>query len=132
MKKLHVITPDASCDTCIGSCCAYFTTVGAWGAEIEKIATHLGISKEECYKQYTTGFCGDYGHVLRKDNDGICLLLKDGKCSVESAKPRMCADFKMNGPACREIYCDRNGGMLNKPDNKRGGLDRIQKLLDRY
>jgi hypothetical protein len=140
MRQLKVISPNANCSTCIGSCCAYYTHVMALGEDVQRIAAHFGITFDEAVDKYivkpdfyaklgSDGYRLGSGHI-KTDNDGICVFFDNG-CSLEKIKPSTCANYTMNGKMCRTIYTTKAGEIFSMPSNKNGGVDRLIKLLNR-
>lgn len=80
------------CTGC-GQCCT-----GAPGyvwlsaQEIDAMATHLNISKEEFMRRYTRSIFGRHSLIEDKKNFD-CIFLKDKKCEVYSVRPKQCRTF---------------------------------------
>ena len=80
------------CTGC-GECCT-----GAPGyvwlsaQEIDEIAAHLNISKEEFLSRYTRSVFGRRSLIEDKTTFD-CVFLKDKKCNIYSARPKQCRTF---------------------------------------
>ncbi len=92
-----------SCNLC-GNCCRWDAGGGVSdnllsGADIIKMAAHLGMTPG--------AFAGRYGCAvydpalklrvikLKKNPDGSCILLREGRCIAYPARPRTCALFPL-------------------------------------
>lgn len=78
------------CQRC-GACC-----VGAPGTvyvapgEIESIAGHLALSRDEFLARYAYPFRDSYS--LKEEPDGRCCFFRDG-CAIYPVRPRQCRVF---------------------------------------
>lgn len=47
-------------------------------------------------------------HVMARDEEGWCVAVDAGRmcCSIYDSRPRICRDFSMGGPYCREVRAD--------------------------
>lgn len=80
-----------TCTGC-GACCSKEPGyVWVNPTEIEKIATHLGISQEEFLKRYTRKVFGRVSLLEKSNYD--CVFLKNNRCEIYSLRPRQCRTF---------------------------------------
>ncbi len=66
--------------------------------EVEKIASYLNLSKEECIRRYTRSIFGRLSLIEDKVNFD-CIFLKEKKCMIYSMRPKQCRTF----PWWREV-----------------------------
>lgn len=88
-----------SCKMC-GDCCRNRDdAIVLTGVDIFYIAKALGISTAEVIGRYTEPHIGFSSKTpiftLAERPDGSCSLLHNGKCSVQSMKPTVCAIFPL-------------------------------------
>lgn len=81
-----------SCTQC-GACCTGFPGY-VWlnKTEIEELAHHLNLSKEEFLKCYTRNIKGRIS-LLEDPNTYDCIFLKNKKCSVYTKRPKQCQTY---------------------------------------
>lgn len=80
------------CTGC-GQCCTHepgFVWLSA--LEIQEIAAHLKISKEDFIRRYTRTVFGRISLLESKINFD-CVFLKDKKCQIYSVRPKQCRTF---------------------------------------
>lgn len=99
----HTLKPDDKivfqCQMC-GSCCRKRSeSILLTGADLFRIAKYLGVSTAEASKRYTTFGVGRDSCLpllyLKERQDGSCSLLRNGKCTVQSEKPAVCAIYPL-------------------------------------
>ena len=78
------------CKKC-GKCCAVGFIYLKKG-EAEKMAAFTGLPVRQFKKKYTEFFLF-LGRALKWGEDGACLFLKQGKCSVYPARPSQCSSW---------------------------------------
>ncbi|MCL2142664.1 MAG: YkgJ family cysteine cluster protein [Methanomassiliicoccaceae archaeon] len=84
-KYLHDISP---CEMC-GKCC-HQPNITVRDGEVERIASHLGMSRDEFIDEYL--YRVDDRWLFRKD--GKCRFLGyDGRCRIWTGRPEICRDF---------------------------------------
>lgn len=80
------------CTGC-GQCCTHEPGyVWLSAAEIQEIASHLKISKEDFIRRYTRSIFGRISLLESKINFD-CVFLKDKKCQIYSVRPKQCRTF---------------------------------------
>ena len=60
--------------------------------EMEKMAEFLGLSLKEFIQTYTRQIGEEYS-LKEQPRACDCIFLRDGKCSVYSARPKQCSSF---------------------------------------
>jgi Fe-S-cluster containining protein len=79
------------CTTC-ANCCRY-SIVSVNRAEIEAIASYLGVTPESAAHLYTVPDPDEHSAlILRSSADG-CIFLDCGLCTIYEARPKACRDF---------------------------------------
>lgn len=124
MRHLKVIAPDANCNDCIGSCCAYYDEIDIDAEDIPAYAKYLHIPVGGFYNKYinirrsakyVNGQLADRGHyTIRHTTDGICSLLNNG-CMINAIKPYDCKNYPMNGVYCQSIFVSKSGNITSMP-----------------
>lgn len=111
VEQIKALTVECSCSTCQKAC----THKPGWFApgEAEAVATHLGLTLEQLFKQHlmvdwhddVDGVSGDVfllspavddetpGEEFPGDPRGRCVFYKDGKCSIHAVKPKECREY---------------------------------------
>lgn len=76
------------CTKC-GKCCKWDGVVNLTSEDIDRLAKHEGMEKQEYIDKYTND-----GDTLKdKENSKECVYLKDNLCSVQDKKPEQCEKF---------------------------------------
>lgn len=88
-----------TCKQC-GACCRNrHEPIMVSGPDIYYMAKELDITPIEAVVKYTRGYIGADSRlpvlVLEERADGSCRLLKNGKCSIQKAKPAVCAIYPL-------------------------------------
>lgn len=102
-----------SCRMC-GACCTGEGNVYLFPDDVKRLATHFEVTVQEFVDSHTsfvlleviedeTSFVYYPYLILKKDEKNACLLLREGICSVHSAKPWQCA----NTPFVAEFFEDK-------------------------
>ena len=61
--------------------------------EVEAIATYLGLDEDSFIQRFTRLRMNRNGlSLIEKENDE-CIMLEDGKCTIQSVKPYQCKGF---------------------------------------
>ncbi len=80
------------CDRCT-ACCRWPGQVRLTGAEITRIAAHLGLTEPEFIDRHTRLNRQRTGLALKDRGDGACSFLDGGDCRIQAVKPQQCRDF---------------------------------------
>ncbi|MBW2612323.1 MAG: YkgJ family cysteine cluster protein [Deltaproteobacteria bacterium] len=88
-----------SCKQC-GDCCKGYGGTYVSRAEIESIATYIGMDPERFEKKYCTMSGGRM--VLSQQESGFCVFWCDRMCDIHPVKPRMCREW----PFIRSLLVD--------------------------
>ena len=96
------------CDRCATSGCCRNYNVLVTAEDMERLAAHLGLARDEFRSRFTTpavDWSADYERQLACDRDDAgeekCVFLKRAaggqyRCSVYEGRPKICRDFDMN------------------------------------
>lgn len=81
-----------ACTGC-GKCCTGGPDeqVFLFAGEAERIRAHLSLSKAWFRRRYLTRF--DTDQVLRLNQDGSCVFLKQGQCRIYPVRPLQCRTY---------------------------------------
>lgn len=127
-----------ACKMC-GDCCRNRSEpIMVTGADIYRIASALNMTTEKFITEYTDVYIGITSHtpvvVLKERMDGSCKLLRKGRCTVQKAKPAVCALFPLG-----RFYDSRDGKFhyfFNQkscqPGSKDGKVWTLQEWLDNF
>ena len=74
------------CTQC-GECCKGFGGTYMTPEDVDRIAAHIGVSRERFLDEYCE--MADGMPVIAVGEDGYCLFFKEN-CSIHEVKPRMC------------------------------------------
>ncbi|HTX36574.1 MAG TPA: YkgJ family cysteine cluster protein [Bryobacteraceae bacterium] len=88
------IQEQIDCTQC-ASCCKVATT-SVSDRDVERLARHLGISREKFVAEYTMHDAGEPlhgGRILRRTKEGGCVFLEGNLCSLYEARPETCQRF---------------------------------------
>lgn len=90
-----------ACARC-GNCCRGDGYVRCTPADIDAMAGHLQISRDEFISRYTRtpeiaeqARCGDLWLLDKPGPEQECIMLEGNLCRVHLAKPRQCVGFPM-------------------------------------
>ena len=83
------IEDQIDCTAC-ANCCRV-ATIKVIERDVEKLARHLGIGKQQFVEEYTQEDEGE-GRVLKRTSEG-CVFLEGNLCSVYEARPHTCMTF---------------------------------------
>lgn len=80
------------CTGCGGCCTGEPGYVWLTPEEVDEIAAHLGISKDQFIQSYTRSIFGRLS--LREDRISFdCIFLKEKRCQIYTARPSQCRTF---------------------------------------
>ena len=80
------------CTGCGGCCTGEPGYVWLTPEEVDEIAAHLGISKDQFIQTYTRSIFGRLS--LREDRISFdCIFLKEKQCQIYTARPSQCRTF---------------------------------------
>jgi Fe-S-cluster containining protein len=80
------------CRQC-GTCCRWSGHVLLTNADITRLADAAGLTEDRFIERYTV-LAGNRRQLsLADQEDGSCMLLQDGRCSLYEARPAQCRDF---------------------------------------
>jgi len=117
---------DVSCTEC-ANCCKTMTPTFTKG-DIDRISTHLGMSRKEFKVKW-----------LRKEEDSgdwvnttqPCQFLADNKCSIYEVRPRDCAEFPHHDKKPFDAYNETfKNNLLHCPATYTL-VDRLKKIVER-
>jgi len=80
------------CDRCT-ACCRWPGEVKVTEDEIQRIASHLGLSEVDAIQQYLRLNADRTRLILEDRDDGACVFLENGNCRIQPVKPQQCRDF---------------------------------------
>ncbi len=83
---------DFVCQRC-GACCRWPGYVILENSDISALAEALNISERDFINKYTMLTESRSRLSLIENEDGSCVLLKGGDCTVYKARPKQCRDF---------------------------------------
>lgn len=78
-----------SCTLC-GDCCKGYGGTYLSEADMEAIASHIGVTRERLAKVYTRK--SGNRRVIAQGDNGYCIFW-DRVCTIHSVKPRMCRQW---------------------------------------
>lgn len=86
--------PQSACDMC-GLCCKLFL-IPLSEEEYRSGEYQMIFDDVEIFKDFTMASeCG--AHLLKQQEDGSCVYLKDKKCSIHERRPVVCRGFFCKG-----------------------------------
>jgi len=85
------IEEQIDCTQC-GNCCLTSTT-GVSGRDIERLAAHLGVTREQFIAEYTAKDAEEGGLNLRFSQESGCVFLEGKRCRVYEARPAICVRY---------------------------------------
>lgn len=80
------------CQRC-GACCRWEGDVCIEDAEVEAIASFLGMEAEAFVNECCRLRANRQGLSIREGEDGACMMLEEGGCRIQAVKPAQCAAF---------------------------------------
>lgn len=103
--KIGVDDPFRFQCTMCGKCCINREDILLNPEDLFRIADFLHLTPKEVFKQYCEAYIGDTSRmpIVRLKPQGTikrCPFLKDRKCSVQEAKPTVCALFPIGRCVC--------------------------------
>jgi len=116
------------CTKC-GDCCRWEGYIFLVPDDIKRLADYHGMSFDEYKKRYTE-FHGSSIVLKNKENSSNeCVYLKDNKCSINTIKPKQCADY----PTKFELRCpgfkhNRREGMSKYEERVKSINEKISSL----
>lgn len=75
------------CQTC-GECCKGFGGIFITLQELAAIADHLGLSKDDFYRDYCLSLNDKI--YIKTGSNGYCIFWKDKLCGIHEVKPTPC------------------------------------------
>lgn len=102
------------CKKC-GKCCKWDGYVFLEPEDIDRLAKHFSLNKEDFLDEYTTDH-DDYKILKNKPNSKSCVFLKNNRCDIWDVKPQQCADFPFEyEKRCPGFHTDdRSASMSDK------------------
>ncbi len=80
------------CDRCT-ACCRWPGQVRVTGAEVTRMAVHLGLTEDDFIQRFTQLNHDRTGLALIEHSSGACIFLDGADCRVQPVKPQQCRDF---------------------------------------
>ena len=80
------------CQRCT-ACCRWPGDVRLADGEVARLATYKGLGEVEFIQRYTRLSRDRRGLSLTEKENGECVFLNGGECSVQPVKPQQCRDF---------------------------------------
>lgn len=80
------------CQRCT-ACCRWPGQVKLTGAEISRIAAHLGLDETDFIARHTRVRPDRQGLSLLERENGACEFLVGNDCAIQPVKPQQCRDF---------------------------------------
>jgi len=95
MKRKQIIRRIRSSFVCMrcNKCCTAPGAVYVKGRDIDRLASHLNLTREDFLERYCMMDEGRWELKLQKD--GACIFLNSEGCTVHTAKPSQCRSFPM-------------------------------------
>ena len=80
------------CQRCT-ACCRWPGQVRLSDEEVTRMSFHKGMTEFDFIQQYTRLTNDRLGLALQDKENGECIFLEGGNCSVQPVKPRQCREF---------------------------------------
>jgi Fe-S-cluster containining protein len=90
-----------NCTTC-ANCCRH-TIVSVGRAEIDAIASHLGIEAADVIRQYTSPDPGVPAAIVLLNRNDACAFLDGNLCMIYAARPAACRNFPHLAPGAPSL-----------------------------